>query len=156
MKIQNETTCQGFLTHPRSHPPEELLSLGSILAGFSRHHDHAPLWSNPFYQKAAFKFAFSLAKYFSTGSPPHFQYSIKSGTIWSGFSAPCLHWRPDSDTSNCHSTLLCSDRSSAWLGHCAPTTARSLQDGFLHEEMATIPTWRNQNVTNKTLEGCSK
>lgn len=78
--------------------------------------------SNLFYQKAGLTFTFFLKKYLSIWFP-YFQYAINSGTIWSGFSAPCLYWRPDSDTSNCHSVLLCSDRSRDWLGRCAPTTA---------------------------------
>lgn len=40
-KSQNETVCQGFLPHPRSHPPEQQLSFGRILTGFSRYHDRA-------------------------------------------------------------------------------------------------------------------
>lgn len=40
-KSLKETICQGLLTHPRSHPPEQQPSLGRILSGFSRHRDCA-------------------------------------------------------------------------------------------------------------------
>lgn len=40
---------------------------------------------------------------------------------------------------------FCLDRSRDRLHHCGPTTAQTLQAGFLHEEIAIIQTWSNHN-----------